>query len=109
MSPTLFNLYTERIFRESDDLRACVLGGENTNNLRYADDTALIAESEEKLQETVDRVYSESLEKGLRMNVKKTKTMVVSRNASPQVKIVVDGQELEQVKRFKYLGQWFTV
>ena len=49
MSPKLFNLYAERIFRESDDLRGCVLGDENTNNLRYADDTALIADSRQSV------------------------------------------------------------
>ena len=76
LSPKLFNLYTEKIFRESDDLPGCVVGGENVNNLRYADDTALLAESEEELQNLIDVVKRESENKGLKMNVKKTKTML---------------------------------
>ena len=45
-----FNLYTEKIFNESDELPGCVVCGENVNNLRNADDTALLAESESALQ-----------------------------------------------------------
>ena len=48
---TLFNLNTELIFRERDDLSGCVIGGENTNNLSYADATALVAISEHKLHD----------------------------------------------------------
>ena len=44
LSPKLFDLYTELIFRKSEVLRGCVVGGMNVNVLRYADDTALIAE-----------------------------------------------------------------
>jgi hypothetical protein len=108
LSPKLFNLYTEKIFNESDELPGCVVGGENLNNLRYADDTALLAESESALQDIVDVVRQNSEEKGLSMNVKKTKTMVVCRDETPDVRIVINGQVLEQVKKFKYLGQWIT-
>ena len=45
LSPKLFNQYTENIFNESNELPGCIVGGENINNLRYADDTALLAES----------------------------------------------------------------
>ena len=44
-----FNLYTEKIFNGSDELPGCVVGGENLNNLRYADDTAMLEESESAL------------------------------------------------------------
>ena len=66
-------------------------GGENLNNLRYADDTALLAESESILQDIVDVVRQNSEEKGLSMNVKQTKTMVVCRDEIPDVRIVVNG------------------
>ena len=78
------------------------------HNLRFADDTALLAETEGELQKIVDKVNEESAKKGLKMNVKKTKTMVVSRDEIPSVKIKVNGQILEQVKNFKYLGQIIT-
>ena len=66
-------MYAEKIFNESDELPGCIVGGENINNLRYADDTALLAESESALQSIVDVVRQNSEEKGLNMNVKKTR------------------------------------
>ena len=109
LSPKLFNLYTEEIFRKADKLPGINIGGKNFTNLRYADDTALVAETEEALQEIVDLVNEESAKKGLKMNVKKTKTMVICRNKeTPQIEINVDGTNLEQVKQFKYLGQLIT-
>ena len=63
---------------------------------------------ESALQDIVDVVRQNSEEKGLSMNVKKTKTMVVCRDETPDVRIVITGQVLEQVKKFKYLGQWIT-
>ena len=57
-----------------------MIGGHNANNLRYADDTALLAESEEELQKIVDEVKENGEKMGLKMNVKKTKTMLVSRD-----------------------------
>ena len=50
LSPKRFNLYTEKIFNESDELPGCIGGGENVNNLRCADDAVLLAESESVLQ-----------------------------------------------------------
>ena len=75
----------------------------------YADDTALTAESEPELQEIVNRVNQVGKEYGMKMNVKKTKTMVVSRKVDiPQVNINIDGQVIEQVSHFMYLGQLIT-
>ena len=108
LSPKLFNLYTEKIFNESDELPGCIVDGENFNNLRYANDTALLAESESALQSIVDVVRRNIEEKRLSMNVKKTKTMVVCRDETPDMRIMVNGQVLEQVKKFQYLGQWIT-
>ena len=63
LSPCLFNLYAEDILRNSwlDELQAGIkIGGRNINNLRYANDTSLIAESEEKLKSLLMRVKEES-------------------------------------------------
>ena len=54
LSPKIFNLYTEKIFNENDELPGCVVGGKNLNNLRYADDTALLAESDIAFQGIMD-------------------------------------------------------
>ena len=58
LSPKLFNLYTEKIFNESDELPGCIVGGD----LRYADITALLVESENALQSIVDVVRQNSEE-----------------------------------------------
>ena len=109
LSPKLFDLYTEDVFKEANKLPGVNTGGKSITNLRYADDTALIAESAQCLQLIVDVVKSESLKRGLKMNIKKTKTMVVSRDqVNPKVDIKVDGTALEQMETFKYLGQTIT-
>eukprot|EP00112_Aurelia_sp_Birch-Aquarium-sp1_P006119 Seg1683.7 transcript_id=Seg1683.7/GoldUCD/mRNA.D3Y31 product="LINE-1 reverse transcriptase" protein_id=Seg1683.7/GoldUCD/D3Y31 len=56
LSPKLFNLYTEDIFKEADKLPGVNIGGRNITNLRYADDTALIAELVQGLQLIIDVV-----------------------------------------------------
>ena len=67
--------------------------GQNINNLRYADDTALIADSHDKLQEIVSAVKIESSKAGLEMNVKKTKTMLISRDTeSKNIEIKADNE-----------------
>ena len=109
LSPKLFNLYTEPIFRVLEELPGLSVGGENINNFRYADDTALVADSEEKLQNIVNKVKEKSENLGLYMNVSKTKTMLVNKAGEGRnIAIDVDGQELEQVRDFKYLGQIIT-
>ena len=105
-SPSLFSLYTECIFKEIQDMKGIAIGGHNINNLRYADDTVLLAENEQDLQHLLDKIKDKSTEFGLDMNIKKTKTMVISKkSAIPLVNIYVNNDRLEQVKNFKYLGQ----
>ncbi|RUS80216.1 hypothetical protein EGW08_012012 [Elysia chlorotica] len=60
MSPSLFNLYTEIIFRNINELPGMNISGQNINNIRYADDTALVAETPEQLQALLDKVNEES-------------------------------------------------
>ena len=84
------------------------INGKNVNNIRYADDTALIADSESKLQDILDKVKYHSSKGGLDMNVKKTKVMRVSRNNNQTMAIKVDNTNLEQVQQFKYLGTQIT-
>ena len=79
-SPYLFNIYTEYIFRESNHMKGLNINGTNIKYLRYVDDTTLLADSIEDLQKIFDVVKSTSEQKGLDMNVKKTKTMVNSKN-----------------------------
>ena len=105
LSPYLFNIYTEFIFRESNELEGINIHGQNINNIRYADDTALVANSVDKLQKIVTKVKEESSKAGLDMNVKKTEAMVLSKDPSGKtVEIKVNDEVLKQVDTFKYLG-----
>ena len=78
LSPCLFNLYAEYIMRNTglDEAQAGIkIAGRNINNLRYADDTTLMAESEEGLKSLLMRVKEESEKVGLKLNIQKTKIM----------------------------------
>ena len=72
LSPILFNIYTELIFRQCEHLKGINVGGVNVKNFRYADDTVLLAESAEQLQDIVDAVNRVGKEWGMKMNAKKT-------------------------------------
>ena len=110
LSPYLFNIYTEFIFRESNDLEGIRIHGKNLNNLRYADDTALIANDEKNLQKIVTKVRDVSSKAGLDMNVKKTKTMIISKDPEgKKLNIRVGNEVLEQIENMKYLGTQITV
>jgi len=110
ISPKLFNWYTEIIFQEADELRGVNIGGVNYTNLRFADDTVLMAESDTDLQAIVNKVKETSAVFGMKMNVKKTKTMIVDRERGNNdvANIIVDGKTLEQVDKFVYLGHTIT-
>ena len=74
LSPCLFNLYAEHIVRNArlDELQAGIkIGGRNISNLRYVDDTTLIAESKEELKSLLMRVKEESERTGLKLSIKK--------------------------------------
>ena len=78
LSPCLFNLYAEYIMRNAglEEAQAGIkIAGRNTNNLRYADDTTLMAESEEELKSLLIRVKEENEKVGLKLNIQKTKIM----------------------------------
>ena len=81
LSPCLFNLYTEYIMRntELDEAQPGIkIAGRNINNLRYADDTTFMAESEEELKSLLMKVKEESEKAGLKLNIQKTKIMAPS-------------------------------
>ena len=79
LSPCLFNLYAECIMRNAglDEVQAGIkIAGRNINNLRYADDTTLMAESEEELKSLLIKMKEDSENTGLNLNIQKTKIMV---------------------------------
>ena len=88
LPPCLFNFYAEYIMENArlDEAQARIkIAGRNTNNLRYADDTTLMAESEEELKSLLMKVKEESEKAGIKLNFQKTKIMASSPITSWQI------------------------
>ena len=80
------------------------IAGRNIGNLRYADDTILMAESEEELKRLLMKIKEESEKAGLKLNIKKTNIMV----SGPIISWEIDGETIETVTDFIFLGSKFT-
>uniref|UniRef100_A0AC11D870 Uncharacterized protein n=4 Tax=Ovis aries TaxID=9940 RepID=A0AC11D870_SHEEP len=96
-------IYAEYIMRNSglDEAQAGIkIAGRNINNLRYADDTTLMAEGEEELKRLLMKVKEESEKVGLKLNIQKTKIMV----SSPITSWQIDGETVERVADFILKG-----
>ena len=101
MSPCLFNFYAEYIMWNArlDEVQAGIkIAGRNINNLRYADNTTLMAESEQELKNLLMKVKEESGEAGLKLNIQKTKIMA----SSPIISWQIDGKMMETVTDFGF-------
>ena len=99
LSPYLFNLYAEYIMRNAglEEVQAGIkIAGKNNNNLRYADDTTLMAESEEELKSLLMKVKEESEKVRLKLNIQKTKIMA----SGPITSWEIDGETVETVSDF---------
>ena len=95
LSPCLFNLYAEYITRnaELEEAQAGIkIAGRNINNLRYADDTILMAESEEEIKSLLIKVKKEGEKVGLKLNIQKTKIMA----SGPITSWQIDGKQWKQ-------------
>ena len=107
LSSCLFNLYAEYIMRSTGLEEAqdgIKIAGRNINNLRYADDTTLIAESEEELKSLLMKVKQESKKVGLKLNTQKTKIMA----SGPITYWEIDGETVETVSDFIFWGSKIT-
>ena len=99
LAPCLFNLYAEYIMQNArlDEAQAGIkIAKRNINNLRYADDTTLMAESEEELKKLLMKVKEESEKVGLKLSIQKTKIMA----SGPITSWQIDGETMETVRDF---------
>ena len=119
--PLLFNSYAEYIMRNVrlDESQAGIkIAGRNINNLRYADDTTLMAKSKEELKNLLMKVKEESGKVGLKLNIQKTKIMASGSITSWEIdgetvsdfifggsKITADGDCSHEIKRLLLLGR----
>ena len=103
LSPCLFNLYADYILWNArlDEVQAGLkIAGRNINNLRYADDTTLVAESKEELKSLLMKVKEESEKAGLKLKIQKKKIMA----SCPITPWQIDGKIMETVRNFIFLG-----
>jgi hypothetical protein len=110
LSPLLFSIYAERMMIDAmeDNEDGIRVGGELISDVRFADDQGMVDSTEDGLQRLMDRLNETAKKYDMKINVKKTKTMVVSKSGEGTVNITLDGQRIEQVKKFKYLGSVIT-
>ena len=107
LAPCLFNLYAEYIMQNArlDEAQAGIkIPGRNINNLRYADDITLMAESKEELKSILMKVKEESEKVGLKLNIQKTKTMA----SGPITSWQIDGETVGTVTDFIFGGSKIT-
>ena len=107
MSPCLFNFYAAYTMRNAglEETQAGIkIAGRNINNHRYADDTTLMAESEEELKSLLKKVKEESENVGLKLNIQKMKTMA----SGPITSWQTDGEAVETVADFTFGGSKIT-
>ena len=107
LSPCLFNFYAESIMRNAglDEAQAGIrIARRNISNLRYADDTTLMAESKEELKSLLMKVKEENEKTALKLNIQKMKIMA----SGPITSWQIDGEMMEPVRNFIFLGSKIT-
>ena len=108
LSPCVFNFYAKYIMRNAglDEAQAGIkIARRNINNLIYADDTTLMAESKEELKSLLMKVKEESEKSGLKLNIQKSKIMA----SGPITSWQIDGETVETVTDFIFLGSKIAV
>src|SRR6476619_7413923 len=105
--PAVLNIYTEMMMMkealENVEKRIRV-GDKLIKDVKYADDQGMVANTEAGLQSLMDNLNTTAKHYDMKINIKKAKAMVVSRNGGERVNITVEGQSVEQVSKFRYLG-----
>lgn len=110
LSPLLFNLYSEEIFTETleEETAGIVINGEVVNNMRYADDTVLLASNFNDIQHLLQKLNDRCNEYGLKINLNKTKLMIITKSPQNhnQINLGIGNTVVENVQTYRYLGTW---
>lgn len=106
ISPLLFSIYAEVMMVEAleDIEEGVIVGGKRVSDVRFADDQGMVSNTEAGLQRIMNKLNETAKRYDMKINVPKTKTMVVCWEGGGVVNVTVDGQRVEQVDSFKYLG-----
>ena len=106
MSPILFNIYAEAMMIEAMEgiEEGIRVGGKLIYDARFVDDQGMVANTETRLQKIIDNLHRTAEQYGMRINIEKTKVMMVSRRVGQKVNIRINGKSIEQVLSFKYLS-----
>ena len=107
LSPLLFNIYIDRIDRDSSSSTNVTLGEGNVRHLLFADDLALLSSNKSDLQYALDRFSDACLDAGIKINTTKTEIMFLSRHLV-QCSFEANRITLKQTEKFKYLGFTFS-
>jgi len=88
--------------------KGIAIGGQNYNNLRYADNAVIMSEDESELQQMITKLSEVCKEYEMDINTKKTKTVMGNKSGRIPCNISINNTRLEQVSQYKYLGSWIT-
>src|SRR6478609_5982025 len=106
LSPLLFSIYAKMMMKEAlENMEKGIrVGGELIKDVKYADDQGMVAITESGLQSLMDSLNTTAKHCDMKISINGTKAMVVSRNGGERVNITVEGQSVEQVIKFRYIG-----
>jgi len=103
LSPQQFNIYAEKMMEDAmtgiDE--GVKIGGALLKDIRFADDQAMVASTQEGLQKIMDALYITVKEYKMKINISKTKIMVITKSGKKKAEIFVEGKVLEQVKKIQ--------
>src|SRR6476661_2380072 len=110
LSPLLFTIDAEAMMGDAMEgvEEGIKIGGKLLKDVRFADDQGIVANSESGLQKIMDCLNATAEEYGMKINIKKTKVMKVSKKVGDEISILINGKKIDQVQSFKYLGSTMT-
>src|SRR6476469_6680176 len=108
--PLLFSIYAEMMMKKAlENVEEGIrVGGKLIKDVKYAGDQGMVANTDARLQSLMDSLNTTAKHYDMKINIKKTTAMVVSRNGRERVIITLEGQSVEQVSKFRYLGSLFS-